>query len=72
MSVELGARLATHRLRTRTPYVAAAVGAAAVVLGGALEAPREPAYAVDRALLGIATGVVLPLFGYALFEPFIG
>jgi hypothetical protein len=68
MSVELGARLATHQLRARTPYVAAAVGAAVVVLGAALEAVREPAYAVDRALLGIACGVVLPLFCYALFE----
>jgi hypothetical protein len=68
MSIELGARLATHQLRARTPYVAAAVGAAAVILGAALEAAREPAYAVDRALLGIASGVVLPLFCYSLFE----
>jgi hypothetical protein len=68
VSIELGARLATHQLRARTPYVAAAVGAAAVILGAALEAAREPAYAVDRALHGIASGVVLPLFCYALFE----
>lgn len=68
MSIELGARLAARPLRARAPYVAAVVGAAAVVLGGALEATREPAYAVDRALLGVAIGVVLPLFGYALFE----
>jgi len=68
MSLELGARLATHQLSTRTPWIAAGVGAAVVVLGGALEAAREPAYAVDRTLLGIACGVVLPLFCYASFE----
>lgn len=68
MSLELGARLAAHQLHARTPYVAAATGAAVVVLGGALEAAREPAYAVDRALVGIASGVVLPLACYALFE----
>lgn len=68
MSIELGARLATHQLRARTPYVAAAVGAALVMVGGAFEAAREPAYAVDRTLLGIASGIVLPLFGYALFD----
>jgi hypothetical protein len=55
-------------LRRRTPWVLAAVSALTVALLGAVERYREPAYATDRTLLGVAFGFVLPLWCYALFE----
>lgn len=66
--VALGARLALGGLSLRTPWVASALGFVVVVLASLLERTREPAYAADRALLGAALGVVVPLVCYALFE----
>jgi hypothetical protein len=68
MSTALGAVTAWDGLRRRTPWVLAAVGAITVALLGAVERYREPAYATDRTLLGVAFGFVLPLWCYALFE----
>jgi hypothetical protein len=68
MSAALGAVTAVDGLRRRTPWVLATVGALAVALLGTVERYREPAYATDRTLLGVAFGFVLPLWCYALFE----
>src|SRR5688572_12398112 len=68
MSAALGAMTAADGLRRRTPWVLAAVGALAVALLGAVERYREPAYATDRTLFGVALGFVLPLWCYALYE----
>jgi hypothetical protein len=68
MSATLGAVTAVDGLRRRTPWVLATVGALAVALLGAVERYREPAYATDRTLLGVAFGFVLPLWCYVLFE----
>jgi hypothetical protein len=68
MSAMLGAMTAVDGLRRRTPWVLAAIGALAVLVLGAVERYREPAYATDRTLLGVTFGFVLPLWCYALFE----
>lgn len=68
MSATLGALTTVDGLRRRTPWVLAAVGAVTVAVLGAVERYKEPAYATDRTLLGVAFGFVLPLWCYALFE----
>ena len=70
--VALGARLSLGGLSTRRPWVAAGLGLVAVELVSLLEYSREPAYAADRALLGVTLGVVVPLVCYALFEAVYG
>jgi hypothetical protein len=68
VSAALGARLALGGLTGRAPWVAAGLGLVLVEITSLLERSREPAYAADRALLGAALGVVVPLVCYALFE----
>jgi hypothetical protein len=68
MSVGLGLSLGAARLSRRTPWVLFGMGVLLVLCVGALERMSEPAYALDRALLGVAFGLALPLFCYLVFE----
>lgn len=68
MSFALGLTLGATRLARRTPWVLLALGLLLVTCVGVLERLTEPAYALDRTLLGVAFGLALPLFCYLLFE----
>lgn len=68
MSVGLGVTLGVTRLAHRTPWVLFGIGLFLVLSVGALERMTERAYALDRALLGVAFGLALPLFCYLVFE----
>lgn len=68
MSARLGAELSRERLSGRVPWIVALFGALAVLVIGRHEHAREPVYAVDRTLLGVAFGIVLPFVCYVLFE----
>lgn len=68
MSVGVGFSLGATRLSRRTPWVLFGMGLLLVLSVGVLERMSEPAYALDRTLLGAALGLALPLFGYLVFE----
>jgi hypothetical protein len=68
MSVSLGASLGKTRLVRRSSLVLLALGAFFVSIIGVLERATEPAYALDRTLLGVGFGLSLPIFAYLLFE----
>jgi hypothetical protein len=68
VSISLGVTLGRTRLARRSSLVLLALGTLFVLLIGVLERATEPAYALDRTLLGVGFGVSLPLFAYLLFE----
>ena len=67
-SFSAGALLAWSRIRDRTTLVLLLCGVVCTALVALVERNSEPYYASDRALVGGAFGLILPLVAYLLLE----
>jgi hypothetical protein len=68
MSIVFGALFTSDALRRRTAWVLQLLAFAAVAVLGVVERARDPAYAIDRTLFGVAFGFLAPLLFLAMFE----